>query len=49
MHTSKAVFTSVPKIFRQKFEFFSLISEKDKNTLNFIKKKSFLPGFAVDT
>ena len=39
--TSKAVFTNLPKSFCQKTLFFSLISESDKNTYNFFKKKYF--------
>ena len=49
MPTSKAVFTTLPKSFRQKLESFLLISEKDKNTHNFFKKLYFLQKFPVDT
>ena len=49
MPTSKAVFTTLPKSFRQKFEIFLLVSEKDKNTYNFFKKLYFLQMFPVDT
>ena len=45
MPSSKAVFTTLPKSFRQKFESFSLISEKDKNTYIISKKNNFPPGF----
>ena len=48
MHTSKAVFTTLPKKFCQKVESFSLISQKDKNIYNFFKKLNFLQGFHVD-
>ena len=49
MPTSKAVFTTLPKSFRQKFESFLLISEKDKNTYSFFKNLNFLQWFPVDT
>ena len=49
MPLSKAVFTTLPKNFRQKLESFFLISEKDKNTHNFFKKFYFLQRFPVDT
>ena len=49
MPTSKAVFTTLPKSFRQRFESFLLISGKDKNTYNFFKKPNSLQRFPVDT
>ena len=48
MPTSKAVFTPLPKSFRQKLESFLLISEKDKNTQIFFRKHNFLQRFPVD-
>ena len=48
MPTSKAVFTPLPKSFRQKLEGFLLISGKDKNTYNFLEKPHSLQRFPVD-
>ena len=48
MPTSKAVFTPLPKSFRQKLEGFLLISGKDKNTYNFLEKPNSLQRFPVD-
>ena len=47
MDTSKAVFTTLPKIFRQRAESLSLTCENGKNTYNFFQKISFLPRFPV--
>ena len=50
MHTLEAVFTTLPKSFRQKVENFSLISDKkNKNTNNFFKKPNFFQKFPVNT
>ena len=48
MPTSKPVFTTLPKSFRQRFECFLLISGKDKSTYNFLKKPNSLQRFPVD-
>ena len=37
--TAKAVFTTLPKSFRQRAESFSLTCENGKNTYNFFEKK----------
>ena len=39
MDTSKAVFTSLPKSFRQGAESLSLTCENGKNSYNFFEKK----------
>ena len=50
MHTLEAVFTTLPKKFRQKVENFSLISDKkNKNAINFFKKPNFLQSCPVNT
>ena len=45
MHTSKAVFTTLPKSFRQKAESLPLTCENGKNTYNFFRKLIFFQGF----
>ena len=49
MNTLKAVFTKLPKNFRQKAESFSFNSERGKNTYKLSKKIYFFPSFPVDT
>ena len=48
MPTSKAVFTTLPKSFRQNAESLPLTCENGKNTYNFFQKINFLPSFPVD-
>ena len=49
MHTLEAVFTTLPKSFRQKVENFPLISAKKQKHQQFFQKLNFLQKFLVDT